>query len=216
MSRVNRYFNFNTVLLLIIVVVLLLFFRRCGGGGRGSIIRTDTIRVTRDTAYILHDTTISYVPKPYKVEKVRDSIIYLELMPTDEYLPLKDYPPIVKRWIEDYNTKKHYDTTMPVQYGTLRIIDSVYRNSLVGRSINLQQSIPEIKETITLREKPRVVVYGGLTIIGSPSTPLYATGVKLGIMAKNGKYYGGSYLLTKGGGVMYQGEILIPIRLRKH
>lgn len=208
MKNGHTYFKYSVIL--IIAVFILLLFRRCGDGG-GTIIKNDTIKIVRDTTYILHDTTISYVPKPYKVEVQKDSLIFLEKQPTYD-----DYPEIVKQWLSSYNSKGYYDSTIDVAFGTATLKDTVFKNRIIGRSFKLSQSIPEITNTITLREKKRVVLYAGVTGIGNQTTPIYAVGGKLGIMAKNGKYYGGSYLLTKSGNVMYQADILIPIHLRKN
>lgn len=182
---------------------------RCTGNGNGST-KTDTIKIVRDTTYILHDTTISYVPRPYKIEVIKDSLIFLEREPT-----IEDYPPMVKRWIENYNSRVYYDTTISVPYGSANIKDTLFKNRIVGRSFSLTQSIPEIKETITLREKPRVKGFIGLGLAGNIQTPLSQTEISFGLLMKNNSYYGIKGILQKEGTTLYGIEYKRLITFKK-
>lgn len=196
----------------VIVTLIIVWFIRdlkCGRDGGGNV-KNDTILITRDTTYILHDTTIAYIPRPYKVEVIKDSIVWLERQPE-----FKDFPPIAQRWIEDYHTRKFYDTTLNVQYGTARIKDTVYKNRIVGVSFSLQQSIPEIINTITVSEKPRTVAYWGFSLAGNLSTPLAATEIDFGLKLKNGSYIGLKGMLLRNGEPLYGVQYMRPIRLRK-
>lgn len=210
MKNGSPYFKYTVIL--IVVVVILLLFRRCGDGG-GTIIKNDTVTV-RDTQWIPSKTDTQYVAKPYKVTK--HDTLEIEGEPLMAYYPLDEYPPIVKKVFEDYNSTKYYADSFDVNFGKLYLYDTT-RAGKLRKGFSLNQDIPVVTEstTITVHEKKRVVLYAGVTGIGNQTTPIYAVGGKLGIMAKNGKYYGGSYLLTKSGAVMYQADILIPIRLRK-
>lgn len=223
MKNGHIYFKYGSILVCVIILAWVLNDLNCGGSG-GSRTKTDTVSITRDTIIYVHDTTISYVPKPYKVEKhIYEGSGIGESrtvdLPNDLNLMFDSLPPIVKNAYEDYYSKKYYDTTITQksEYGSYFIVkvkDTLYKNAISGRSIGIYWESAAIHPTVTLREKPRTVVYGGLTVLGNRSTPLFATGAKLGFLAKNGRYYGGSYLLTKGGGSMYQVDVLLPIRLK--
>lgn len=185
---------------------------KCGRDG-GALIKNDT--VTRvDTFWKEANTDTFYKAQPYAVEK--HDTLEIEGETVMGYYPLDEYPPIVKKVFSDYNSTKYYADSFDVDFGKLYLYDTT-RSGKLRKGFKLTQDIPLVKETstITVHEKPRVVLYGGLTVLGTQNTPLFATGVKLGIMAKNGKYYGGSYLLTKDGNTMYQVDALLPIRLRK-
>lgn len=209
MKNGSTYFKYSVILIGIAVIVWVVSLFKCNGSG-GKEIKNDTVSYTRDTIIYVHDTTIVYKPQPYKEEIIRDSIIYLERQPE-----FKDFPPIAQRWIEEYHKRKFYDTTFNVQYGTARIIDTIYKNRLTGRSFSLQQSIPEITNTVTLREPKRVKGMIGLGIAGNIIQPLSQTEVSFGLLMKNNSYYGIKGILQKEGTTLYGVEFKRIISFRK-
>lgn len=210
MKNGSTYFKYGSLLAIVIILVWFLNDLGCGRKGGTKIEYRDTIKVKIDTFYTDTNTTVTYVPRPYKIETTRDSIIYLERQP--EY---QDFPPIAKRWIEDYHTKKYYDTTISIQYGTLNIKDTVYKNKIVGRKTEINQLIPKITKTITLSEKPRTVAYWGFSIAGNVSSPIAATEFDFGLKLKNNSYIGLKGMLLKDGQPLYGIQYMRAIRLRK-
>lgn len=205
-------FKYVSYIIVAVIAWLLLKDLRCGGSG-GTQVKNDTI-IIRDTQWLAAKTETAYISKPYRVT-LHDTL-EIEGEPIMAYYPLDRYPPIVQKVFSDWNSTKYYADSFPVDYGKLYLYDTL-RSGKLRKGFSLQQSIPLVTETktITVHEKPRVVVYGGLTVMGNPSTPIFGTGAKVGFIAKNGKYYGGSYIFTKNQGQLYQFDILLPIRLRK-
>lgn len=207
MKNGSTYFKYAVILIVALIVV---YLSRCkfNCNGRGYS-KTDTISVTRDTVIHKVDTVVSFVRVPYK------TVVHDTLESEREVIKWETMPQILKDSYNDYNAKKFYKDSFDVNYGKLYLMDTLYKNRLLGSGFELKQSIPEITNTITIKSEPRVTLYAGINAMGNKTDPVYAVGGSLGIMAKNGKLYGGSYMLTKSGTPMYQGFIMIPIRLRK-
>lgn len=202
-------FKYLTPIICTIIVVWFLRDLKCNGNGGEK----EVVKIRVDTFWKKGDTVVRYVPQPYKV--TTHSIDTFLLEHDIPFFTFDSLPQSIKNILSEYNNKKYYADSFAVQYGKLYLYDTVRYSRIVGKGFALNQSIPEITNTITLREKPRMVVYAGLTVMGNKTTPIFATGAKIGFMAKNGKYYGGSYLISKTGSDLYQFETLLPIRLRK-
>lgn len=212
MSNTATYFKWGTLLVGIAVVVwLTLQIKGCvSGSGSGS--NKDTISVKHDTTYITKRDTITQTLEtlvPYKVEYVKtvvkhDTLTSIEFVTTEAD---------TTRILEQYFATKFYSITSPVQYGEATIHDTITQNRITGRSIILSQSIPQVKETITIRER-RVVLYGGIIAFGNKENIPFASGVTLDLKFKNDALFGVGGLLTRDK-PMFQASLKVPIRLRK-
>lgn len=202
------YFKWSVILIGIILIFLI--FRRCGGEG-GKATSNDTISVRIDTVWVQAKDSISYIPVPYRVEipqpykiQVHDTV--------NQYLPeYVDSAAI----LQEFLTKKYYRDTVENKFGYIVIDDTLYKNSIAGRSVRSNFEIPVVKETVTIQQKKRNIVYLGFGAIGGESDLLFATGVNLGWKSKNDKFYQVGGWLTKSGNPMYSFGINIPIKLRK-
>jgi hypothetical protein len=149
--KTNRWI----ILGLIVVVVLQFVFRPHPTdlndyikiNGKEYILLTKQV----DTVYeVKYDTVKEYVPQI----KWQDKIVLVETeVPADI-----DTTAILK----DYYTKKYYEDIVPVStYGFGTIKDTVSKNQITSRKIEWDLTVPIVKETITVKEKPRTKVWIG-------------------------------------------------------
>lgn len=199
------------------IIAVMYMFRECNCGNRGGSgrLENDTISIKHDTFYKDTGTTIvKEVPVPYKEEVPKYIPVYEE--GPIKYLPLDSFPPVVTKMLIDYSTTRYYHDSMDVQYGKLHVLDTLRNNKFIGkRSILLQQSIPEITKTITLREEKRTVGYIGFTVMGNKYTPIKLTQGSFGFKFKSDKYLGISAALIKDDEAVFGVETKLPIRFRK-
>jgi len=210
MSRGEQYFKWGVILVGIIVVWSLA--RGCNCGGTKTITKTDTISVRHDTIIHKIDTFVSYVPKPYKI--VRHDTLEIETeIPHAEYDSL---PAKVKQDLSDYYSKVFYKDTIPVKYGQLYTFDTVRYNRITGKGFGLDQSIPEITNTVTLQAPKRVTGYIGFTEIGSPTTPFYQIGASFYLQGKNQRIFGSGALIDKDGKLYWNAQYILKLSLHKN
>jgi hypothetical protein len=207
MTKNETYFKWSVIL--IGIILLFLLFRRCGDGG-GSNPPSDTISKKTDTIYLHSKTDTFYTPQVVKVETVYIPKYKTDTLETFEYLPV-DTTEILK----DYLSTRYYQDSLPVQYGKVYINDTITQNKIVSRGVRTNLNIPTVKETITLREKKRLVGYVGFGAMGSEQSFIEQTEVTLGLKTKNDKIYSLESALSRQGTVLIGGKILIPIRLNK-
>ncbi len=202
------YFKYSVILICVFLIYLL--FRGCGNGKTHKPTK-DTIAVKevvkwlpskKDTVYV-PKIEKEYSPKPYAVHDTLESFEYI-VKNVDTAVILKDY-----------YTERLYADTQTVQYGSIIIHDVITKNQIKQRRLQSNFNIPEVTKTITLKEPPRVKAYIGFSAMGNKESIIYATGASFGIMAKNGKLYNATVHLSKDGGVLYGGQFLIPIKLKK-
>ena len=203
------YFKYGVILICVIAVMLL--FRGCWcNKPSGKPSGKDTIRIKADTVYLQSKTDTQYIPAPYKVTQVithykTDTLETYELK-VDTLKSVKDF----------LSTKYYRDTTrLKDQSGYIILQDTVSRNKIIGRGIQAFITQKQITNTVTLSATKRTTLYVGINAAGNKENTIYAVGGSLGIMAKNGKYYGAIVQLTKSGQPMYGAQILLPVRLRK-
>ncbi len=208
MKNGATYFKYSVILICVFLIYLL--FRGCGNRGTKkptidtAKVKIDTVKIfiTKDTSYPPKLVKV-YYPQPYAVHDTLESFEYV-IQKVDTGAILKDY-----------YAEKLYSDTQKVQNGNVIIQDVVSKNEIKQRGLKVNISIPEVTKTITIKTPPRVTAYLGFSAMGNKETMIYATGASLGIMAKNGKLYNGTVHLSKDGGVLYGGQVLIPIRLNK-
>jgi hypothetical protein len=161
------YFIKNNIIPLIILIVLLLvLLRTC----RQTPAATSSTVIVKDTVWIHTDSTVYNEPQiletiPYPVDRI-----------TKEYLPDTNYDALVKKYIglvDKYlATNISLDSIRIDSIGYVRIVDSISKNMIVGRSVNYKLKYPTIKEivtkTITVPEEKRRQVYVGGGVFVDP------------------------------------------------
>lgn len=193
------------------VIAAALFFWgfKCGGDNVKAVVHKDTVRVTVDSGYETVVIDTQYVPKPYKVYgginggiiNTVDTVYQLVQIDTSQLLI-------------DYHRQRYYSDTVSIDHGTAVISDSVSQNRITGRSLKVSQRIPVIKETVTLFQPKRNIVYLGVNVQGGPQNYLFAAGADLSLKTKNDRIYSLGASLTRDNQVLYQGGVRFPIRLR--
>jgi hypothetical protein len=117
--------------------------------GCGKFEPPVTIKYKRDTTYISRDTVV------YR-KLVKDTTIYVD---TGSVSFLKDTVFIVK----DYNSINIYKDTLSVDYGYVYVIDTVTRNSIVGRKYNYEYNIPIYTDSVIIKEKLKTAFFWGFS-----------------------------------------------------
>ena len=173
---------------------------------------TSVVTVIKDTVYFHTDSTVYNQPQvmktvPYPVDKI-----------TKEYLPDTNYDALVKKYmglIDKYlATNISLDSIRIDSIGYVRILDSISKNMVVGRSVSYNLKYPTIKEivtkTITIPEEKKRQVYVGAGATFNPSSTnnsLFGNNVYSGMR----NLTGGVLYKTKtdhiiGAGVLWDGK----------
>ncbi len=203
------YFKYGALVISLLIIWFILRDLGCGMGNGGSKTTTDTLTIIRDTTYHQVDTFVSYVPKPYKV--IEHDTLEIDGEPIVKW---KEIPTTVLNVYKDYHSKKYYNDSFNVKYGTLYLYDTVRGNSIVGKGFSLKQSIPEITNTIVV-EKPRVKGFLGVEVMGNRNTPIAYTGVSFSLLMKTNQMYSVKGGLLSGGNYMVGIEMKRLITFRK-
>lgn len=220
----KKQLTYTAAVLLILTVVF--FLGRCNG--IRSVIKTtgsDTT-ISRDSSIVRYKPvpykvivrdTIPGRPVPYKViEKVPgDPVVMIE--PVDTAQILRD---ITSRYInlyKDHHSQYLYSDTIKTKTSSVVIKDTVSKNKITGRSVELYSSDTTIKTTTLLSQKKKAVVYFSASLTGNKSDPLAGQGAGLAIKSGNDFVYQLGVRRLNNGSVQtfFEASILIPIRLTK-
>lgn len=212
-KRSPSYFKWSVVLIGIIAVVYITKTCNCG---REKIKEVPVVKI--DTVWQKQDSFISYVPKPYKVTvpyKVEipitnDSIVLAAAIKDGIISSQADSLSILR----DYLSTRYYDDSFKVEYGKVRIQDTVFANSIVGRGVSTTFNVPVITKTYTIESKPRNILYFGIGALGNEVSPLYGTNAKLLLKNRRDRIYEIGCTLLRGGELYYGVGIDIPIKLK--
>ena len=167
--------------------------------------------VVRDTVLVVKESLT--VTKPQLVETIEshDSIIMKEYVPDTNYAKLVlQYQEVVNQLLA-MNIQK--DSVAIDSVGYVKIIDTVQKNLVIGRSVQSKISYPIIRETITLPAKKTNQLYIGGAILGSPS-PNAIMGSAL-LKTRNEKLFGGSLSINTYGDIQYGVHSYWKIKLKK-
>lgn len=173
-----KYIKDNLTGLLVLVLLLTLFIERCNK----PVEPTPPPKIVRDTVWVKHDSVV--YSKPQLVETIqmssKDSLIYV---PDTNYSKLVlQYQDIVNQLLIK---NIQVDSVRIDTNGYVKIVDTVQKNLIVGRSTQVSVKYPVIKETITLYPKPVNQVYIGGDVGGSQTSLINQ--VRTGVILKNKK-----------------------------
>lgn len=190
-----------------VVVALFLLGRSCG-------IKSVVKRAGSDTVVVISRDTVAMQPvvvrvsdsfyvagKPYPVIRYVEGAPVVIIEPVDTAAILADY----------YRTAL-YDTTIALKRGTARLQDTVTRNRIRGRSIQITGTDTTITRTVTLTPPRRLVGYLDITGIGGRHEVGAGVGFSLKLPSDRAYGVGVSYLWN--GKIVYYGRASIPIRLK--
>lgn len=207
--KVNWY---KVAFFTVIAVALFLIIKGCDGGSLfGWKKGKDTISVKHDTIYLLSKADTHYVPQPYKVVEYKSVLRYrTDMLELTEIVQVD-----TSQIVLDYHRRRFYSDTVKIDHGTAIINDTVTENRIAGRSVKTNQRIPVIKETVTIYQPPRNIVYLGFSGTGSKQNFFYSIGTDLSLKTRNDRIYSAGVNLTRDNQVLFEGGVKFPVRLRK-
>ena len=187
----------NLIVLILIVVVLL---QRCD---IATSRHNDTIKIVKDTVWVHNDTMVVTKPQIIKtipIDVSRDTII-------NHYIPDTNYQKLVLQYQEVVNQllakNIHEDMIRIDTNGYVKIVDTVQRNTVIGRSSEVSIKYPIIKETITLPAPKVRQVYAGGQIAGNSAELINSINAGLLLKNKKDQIYGITVGLSAQGQVSY-------------
>lgn len=173
-----KFVKDNLIGLLVLILLLTLFIERCNK----PVEPTPPPKIVRDTVWVKHDSIVYSKPQVIKTIRMNyhDSLIYI---------PDTNYSKLVLQYQEVVNQllAKNIllDSVRIDTNGYVKIVDTVQKNLVVGRSTQVNVKYPVIKETVTLYPKPVNQVYIGGDIGGSKTSLINQ--VRAGVILKNKK-----------------------------
>lgn len=191
-----------------VAVALFLFGRSCGIKGVLKSTGADTVVVvSRDTVsmqpVVVRVSDSFYVAgKPYPVIRYVEGAPVVIIEPVDTSAILADY----------YRTAM-YDTTIRLSRGSARLQDTVTRNRISGRSIQITGTDTTITRTVTLTPPRRIVGY--LDLAGMGDRHDFGASAGFSLKLPSDRVYGAGVSYLWNGKIMYYGRVSVPIRLKR-
>jgi len=167
--------------------------------------------VVRDTVLVVKESLT--VTKPQLVETIEshDSIIMKEYVPDTNYAKLvAQYQEVVNQLLAKNIMQ---DSVAVDSVGYVKIIDTVQKNLIIGRSVKTKISYPIIRETVTIPQKKVTQLYVGGAILGT-SAPNTIMGSAL-LKTRNDFLFGGSLSINTYGDMQYGIHSLWKIKFKK-
>ena len=203
-SKNKVYFLFGIAFA---VILLLLVKLRCGDGKN---VRNDTISVKTDTVFVQSKKDTVYIPQLVTVYYPKEKIVSYP----DPYPVYQKEKVDTTAILKDFFAVRVYSDTAHAQYGQVIINDTVSQNKIVKRGLSYNFEMPVVTQQITLRAKPRTIVFVGAAAYGNQQSLLYGSEVNLSLKNKQDKIFSLKGLLNKDGNVYYGFGVSIPIKLR--
>lgn len=170
--------NFLNLIVLILVVVILL--QKCGNNAP-----SEKPAITRDTVWVHKDSVVYSKPQIIKTIPVN---IYTDTT-LIKYLPDSNYTDLLKQYqsvvYELLNKNVYLDSLKIDSLGYVKVLDTLSKNLIIGRSYKYDLKYPIVKETITLPAKKVNQVYVGGGLFGTRLTPIQT--IHLGLLFKSKK-----------------------------
>lgn len=173
-----KFVKNNLISVLALILLIILFIERCNK----PVEPTPPPKIVRDTVWLTHDSIVYSKPKVIRTIQIKskDSLIYV---------PDTSYPKLALQYQEIVNQllakNIHIDTVRIDTNGYVKIVDTVQKNLIIGRSTQVSVKYPVIKETITLYPKPVNQLYVGGDIGGSQISLINQ--IRAGVILKNKK-----------------------------
>jgi hypothetical protein len=167
--------------------------------------------VVRDTVLVVKESLT--VTKPQLVETIEshDSIIMKEYVPDTNYAKLvAQYQEVVNQLLAKNIMQ---DSVAVDSVGYVKIIDTVQKNLIIGRSVKTKISYPIIRETVTIPQKKVTQLYVGGAILGT-SAPNTIMGSAL-LKTRDDFLFGGSLSVNTYGDMQYGIHSLWKIKFKK-
>ena len=173
----NNFLNF-----IVLILVLVILLQRCGGGGNTP---PEKPTITRDTVWVHKDSVVYSKPQIIKTIPIN---IYTDTT-LIKYLPDSNYTDLLKQYqvvvYELLNKNVYFDSLKIDSLGYVKVMDTLSKNLIIGRSYKYDLKYPIVKETITVPAKKVNQVYVGGGLFGTQTTPIQ--NIHLGLLFKSKK-----------------------------
>jgi hypothetical protein len=187
--------------IIIVILLVIIFLQRCDDGRKKVSLNGNT----KDTTvlvinHLFKDTTKS---KPVFIKGQRDTLLEYNVY----YLPSKNYDSLYAQYNtlkEAFLSKNIYADSLQIDtFGYIKVVDTLQKNQIVGRSFIKDLKIPEKTITITIHPEPKRQLYIGGGIFGNQNNIVGQ--VQAGILLKNKKdqIFGLSTGITANGQIQY-------------
>ena len=197
--------NFLNLIVLILVVILLL--QRCS-----ETTNVPKVSIIRDTTWVVKDSLITSKPQIIKTISIASSDTII-----NHYIPDTNYAKLVIQYQDVVNqllAKNIQQDSVLIDdtLGYVKILDTVQKNIITGRSILYNVKYPIVKETITIYPKPKNQFYIGGGIQGTPDI----NSINAGLLFKNKKdqIFSGTVGINKDGEIQYGISSFWKIKLK--
>ena len=210
MTSISDFIKNNFLSLIVLILLIIILLQRCD-----SNKTPDVPTIIRDTVWVHNDTTVISKPQIIKtipVDVSRDTII-------NHYIPDTNYQKLVLQYQDVVNQllakNIQVDSVRIDTNGYVKIIDTVQKNLIVGRTTKVDVKYPVIKETI-IQPAPKVnQVYAGGQISGQTGGQVI-NGINAGLLLKNKRdqIYGVNVGLNTSGQVSYGLQSYWKIKLK--
>jgi hypothetical protein len=175
---------------LIIAFLLILLFRsECGKPKVKDVIKVNGQKVK----VIEHTIDTQYVPVKVKGRTdtlIEDTTIYVEV-------PVMDTN-AMRKYLEDYYTKKVFNDTFRINYGKIYVQDTVQMNKIIGRTFGADLLVPVVKEYLTVEKLPKTELYLGVRTDWQKNGTFVGIGPSLLLKTKRQRIYGVGVNLVNG------------------
>jgi hypothetical protein len=190
LTSIRNKNNFDYKYIIIIILIVIIILTR--GCENKNISNTPSVITKYDTVYKeTHDT----IKKKVFVSKT-------------EYVPFEKIVFVnVETCMKEYNKKTTYkDTIVLDSIGTIRIIDTVFQNTLKERTIFKDYKIPFVTKTVTVTKQaePRRQLYIGGNLFGDKNSLQLASP---GILYKTKK----DHIYQANVGINFDGSIIYGV-----
>jgi hypothetical protein len=197
----------NLLSLVIILLLLIIALQKCT-----QPIPSEEPKIVRDTTWVVKDSLITSKPQVTKTIQIEshDTII-------NHYIPDTNYQKLVLQYQEVVNQllakNIQQDSVRIDTNGYVKIIDTVQKNLIVGRSTQVNIKYPIIKETITLPAKKVNQLYvGGAFQTGGDNPQIGASAL---LKTRKDFLFGGSLSVNTYGNLQYGLGAYWKLKLKK-
>lgn len=197
----------NILNLAVVVLLLVVILQKCA-----QPAPVEPPKVVRDTVWVVKDSLITSKPQVTKTIQILSSDTII-----NHYIPDTNYKKLVIQYQEVVNQllakNIHQDSIRIDTNGYVKIVDTVQKNLIIGRSSRVNIKYPIIKETVTIPAKKVTQLYvGGAFQTNSQNQQIGASAL---LKTRNDFLFGGSLSINTYGDPMYGIHTLWKVKLKQ-
>lgn len=180
----------NFLYVIIFVLSFIVLLQRCGKSKIQSQDPIVTVKI--DTLY--KDTIIYQKAKPGKKEVIKDTSWLHDTIYNPPVDTTQNCLELHKKYVDlgnKYYSKNIQTTNFQHKYGTIKIVDTVTKNEIIGSELTANLVIPEVTKTVTIEKtlEPKRQVYVGAGLYGNQIRPISMANVGLLYKDKKDRIY---------------------------